>query len=103
MPITIANDFSLVEDARTGLVDAALPPNRDPFWMESSQPGVFVAGDVRYGSVKRVAAGVGEARLRCRLFISIWDPRRGDGISVIGLPETEWRCSGRRVGRRKAP
>jgi hypothetical protein len=26
MPITIANDFSLVEDACTGLVDAALPP-----------------------------------------------------------------------------
>jgi len=34
--------------------------DRDPFWLESSQPGVFVAGDVRYGSVKRVAAGVGE-------------------------------------------
>ena len=34
--------------------------NRDPFWLESSQPGVFVAGDVRHGSVKRVAAGVGE-------------------------------------------
>jgi thioredoxin reductase (NADPH) len=28
--------------------------------LESSQPGVFVAGDVRHGSVKRVAAGVGE-------------------------------------------
>lgn len=26
MPITIANDFSLVEDVCTGLVDAALPP-----------------------------------------------------------------------------
>jgi len=34
--------------------------NRDPFWLESSQPGIFVAGDVRHGSVKRVAAGVGE-------------------------------------------
>lgn len=33
---------------------------RDPFWLESSQPGIFVAGDVRHGSVKRVAAGVGE-------------------------------------------
>jgi thioredoxin reductase (NADPH) len=33
---------------------------RDPFWLESSQPGVFGAGDVRHGSVKRVAAGVGE-------------------------------------------
>ncbi|HEX2931470.1 MAG TPA: FAD-dependent oxidoreductase [Candidatus Binatia bacterium] len=34
--------------------------NRDPYWLESSQPGIFVAGDVRHGSVKRVAAGVGE-------------------------------------------
>jgi thioredoxin reductase (NADPH) len=33
---------------------------RDPFWLESSQLGIFVAGDVRHGSVKRVAAGVGE-------------------------------------------
>ena len=30
------------------------------FGWSSSQPGVFVAGDVRHGSVKRVAAGVGE-------------------------------------------
>ena len=35
-------------------------PDRDPFWLESRTPGVFAAGDVRHGSVKRVAAGVGE-------------------------------------------
>jgi len=34
--------------------------NRDPYWLESSRPGVFVAGDVRHGSVKRVAACIGE-------------------------------------------
>ena len=34
--------------------------DRDPFLLESSQPGIFAAGDVRHGSVKRVAAGVGE-------------------------------------------
>jgi thioredoxin reductase (NADPH) len=34
--------------------------DRDPFWLESRTPGVFAAGDVRHGSVKRVAAGVGE-------------------------------------------
>lgn len=33
---------------------------RDPLLLESSQPGVFVAGDVRHGSVKRVASAVGE-------------------------------------------
>jgi thioredoxin reductase (NADPH) len=36
------------------------PLDREPFWLESSVPGIFVAGDVRHGSVKRVAAGVGE-------------------------------------------
>ena len=33
--------------------------NRDPTLLETSVPGVFVAGDVRVGSVKRCAAGVG--------------------------------------------
>jgi thioredoxin reductase (NADPH) len=33
---------------------------RDPSLLETSIPGVFAVGDVRYGSVKRVASGVGE-------------------------------------------
>ncbi len=33
---------------------------REPFALETAVPGVFAAGDVRSGSVKRVAAGVGE-------------------------------------------
>jgi len=36
---------------------------RDPYWVEASVPGVFAAGDVRYGSVKRVASGVGEGSI----------------------------------------
>jgi thioredoxin reductase (NADPH) len=36
------------------------PMARDPLFLESSQPGVFVAGDVRHGSIKRVASAVGE-------------------------------------------
>ena len=36
------------------------PLERDPFLLESSVPGVFVAGDVRHESVKRVASAVGE-------------------------------------------
>ena len=35
-------------------------PERRPFALETSAPGVFALGDVRSGSVKRVAAGVGE-------------------------------------------
>ncbi|MEH2239135.1 FAD-dependent oxidoreductase [Nostoc sp.] len=37
--------------------------DRQPFLLESSVPGVFVAGDVRNGSVKRVASGVGEGAI----------------------------------------
>ncbi len=37
--------------------------DRDPFLLETSVPGVFVAGDVRHGSVKRVASGVGEGAI----------------------------------------
>lgn len=38
-------------------------PDRDPFLLETSVPGIFVAGDVRSGSVKRVASGVGEGAM----------------------------------------
>ncbi|HEY6293695.1 MAG TPA: FAD-dependent oxidoreductase [Terriglobia bacterium] len=34
--------------------------DRDPWLLETSVPGIFVAGDTRHGSVKRVASGVGE-------------------------------------------
>jgi thioredoxin reductase (NADPH) len=37
--------------------------DRDPYLLETSVPGVFVAGDVRRGSVKRVASGVGEGSI----------------------------------------
>ena len=37
--------------------------SRDPYLLETSVPGVFVAGDVRHGSVKRVASSVGEGSI----------------------------------------
>ena len=39
------------------------PLARDPHLLESSVPGVFAAGDVRHGSIKRVASGVGEGSM----------------------------------------
>jgi thioredoxin reductase (NADPH) len=36
---------------------------REPFTLETSHPGVFAAGDVRHGSVKRVASAVGEGAM----------------------------------------
>jgi len=43
--------------------DAAWRLRRDPYLLETSVPGVFAAGDVRHGSIKRVAAGVGEGSM----------------------------------------
>jgi thioredoxin reductase (NADPH) len=43
--------------------------DRDPYLLETSVPGVFAAGDVRSGSVKRVASAVGEGSISVR-FVS---------------------------------
>ena len=37
--------------------------DRNPYYMETSMPGVFAAGDVRHGSVKRCASAVGEGAM----------------------------------------
>jgi thioredoxin reductase (NADPH) len=39
------------------------PLERDPYFLESSVPGIFVAGDVRQGSMKRIASAVGEGAM----------------------------------------
>ena len=44
---------------RDGHPPQAWPLGRPPLHLETSMPGVFAAGDVRYGSVKRVASAVG--------------------------------------------
>ncbi len=63
-----------------GLLDAdGRPPpdwplERDPYHLESSVPGVFVAGDVRADSVKRVASAVGEGAMAVTLVHRYLDP-----------------------------
>ncbi len=37
--------------------------NRDPYWLETSVPGIFAAGDVRHRSIKRAASAVGEGAM----------------------------------------
>jgi thioredoxin reductase (NADPH) len=37
--------------------------DREPYLLETSVPGIFVAGDVRHGSIKRVASAVGEGSI----------------------------------------
>jgi len=43
------------------------PLDRAPLHLESSYPGLFVAGDVRHGSIKRVASAVGEGAMAVSL------------------------------------
>jgi thioredoxin reductase (NADPH) len=47
--------------------DAGWPLNRDPYLLETSVPGIFVAGDVRARSIKRVASAVGEGSMAVSL------------------------------------
>jgi thioredoxin reductase (NADPH) len=51
-----------------GLLEHGRPPavwplERQPYFLETSVPGSFAAGDVRHGSVKRVASAVGEGAM----------------------------------------
>jgi thioredoxin reductase (NADPH) len=69
-----AIDAGITRDAQGYLVtgpdlmhDGARPPrwplDREPFYLETNVPGVFAAGDVRHGSVKRCASAVGEGAM----------------------------------------
>jgi thioredoxin reductase (NADPH) len=60
LPPQIETDKGFV---KTGMSLSSSPlwtMKRQPFLLETSRPGVFAAGDVRLGSVKRVASAVGE-------------------------------------------
>ena len=61
---------------------------RHPFHLETSVPGIFAAGDVRCGSVKRVAAAVGEGASAVQFIHSYLDstasPRPLASISLSG-------------------
>jgi thioredoxin reductase (NADPH) len=52
---------------RDGRPPAGWPLERPPMPLETSLPGVFAAGDVRYRSVKRVASAVGEGSIAVQL------------------------------------
>jgi thioredoxin reductase (NADPH) len=72
LPETIRRDrwgfvltgIDLLEDGR---LPAGWPLERPPMPLETSLPGVFAVGDVRHGSVKRVASAVGEGSVAIRL------------------------------------
>lgn len=49
--------------AQSDLADAHWPLSRAPYLLETSLPGIFAVGDVRYGNVKRAASAVGEGSI----------------------------------------
>jgi thioredoxin reductase (NADPH) len=53
------------------------PLDRDPLALETSIPGVFAAGDVRHGSVKRVGGAVGEGSMAIALAHHRFEELRG--------------------------
>jgi thioredoxin reductase (NADPH) len=64
--------------------DDAWPLDRSPFLLETSMPGLFAAGDVRHGSVKRVASAVGEGSVAIQLLHSLF---AADGLHPRGRPK----------------
>jgi thioredoxin reductase (NADPH) len=55
------------------------PLQRAPFLLETTTPGVFAAGDVRHGAIKRVASAVGEGSTAIRLihdYLALAPPAR---------------------------
>lgn len=63
----LRDDHGFVLTGPDLLVDGQLPADwpleRHPYFLETSVPGVFAAGDVRHQSVKRVASAVGEGAM----------------------------------------
>ncbi len=66
LPRNVALDNKGFILAGPDLKAAGIPPaikDRDPYLLETSVPGIFVAGDVRHGSIKRCASAVGEGSI----------------------------------------
>jgi len=68
LPEAIMRDSNgFVLSGRDLRVEGQLPriwrEDREPYLLETSMPGIFVAGDVRHGSVKRAASAVGEGSI----------------------------------------
>ena len=62
--------------------DPRWPLERAPSLLETSMPGVLAAGDVRHGSVKRVASAVGEGSIAIQLIHGLFAAERLHGGSL---------------------
>jgi thioredoxin reductase (NADPH) len=62
-PETAGVEFRSPENKAAGKFALLWKEKRAPFLLETSVPGIFVAGDVRHGSIKRAASAVGEGSI----------------------------------------
>jgi thioredoxin reductase (NADPH) len=69
--------------------DHRWPLERAPFLLETSMPGVFAVGDVRHGSVKRVASAVGEGSIAIQLVHNLFACDRLDSRPRGDQPAAE--------------
>jgi thioredoxin reductase (NADPH) len=60
---------------RDGRRPASWPLDREPYFLETSIPGVFAAGDVRHNAVRRVASAVGEGAMAVSFVHRVLDGR----------------------------
>lgn len=56
--------------------------DRDPYLLETSVPGVFACGDVRFSPVKRVASAVGEGSMAIAFVHQYLQSEEGDAPPV---------------------
>jgi thioredoxin reductase (NADPH) len=73
------------------------PLERAPYLLETSVPGIFAAGDVRHGSIKRVASGVGEGSMSIAFIHEYLDVADADSASPPGANGTARPSAARKV------
>jgi thioredoxin reductase (NADPH) len=69
--VVLRNEYGFILTGSDLMHDGKRPqgwkPQRDPFLLETSVPGIFAAGDIRQGAVRRVASAVGEGAIAVSL------------------------------------
>jgi thioredoxin reductase (NADPH) len=73
LPGECARDDSGFIHTGAGVDNGSWTLERSPLSLETSMPGVFAAGDVRHGSMNRVASAVGEGSIAIRLVHELFE------------------------------
>jgi thioredoxin reductase (NADPH) len=74
------DDHGFLLTGREVPTDALDDPTHAPLLLETSRPRIFCVGDVRSGSVKRVATAIGEGSMAVRL---VFDRMQASTLAVV--------------------